>query len=93
MTIKLNQGERLDDLQRNGYRIIQNTDIFCFGTDAVLLSAFATVRQDDKVLDLGCGNGIIPILMKARNDQIPDCILRDWRYRILMLTWPVEVWN
>ena len=70
MTIKLNQGERLDDLQRNGYRIIQNTDIFCFGMDAVLLSAFATVRQDDKVLDLGCGNGIIPILMKARNDQI-----------------------
>ena len=70
MTIKLNQGERLDDLQRNGYRIIQNTDIFCFGMDAVLLSAFATVRQDDKVLDFGCGNGIIPILMKARNDQI-----------------------
>lgn len=69
MTIKLNQGERLDDLQRNGYQIIQNTEIFCFGMDAVLLSAFAVVREGDRVLDMGCGNGVIPLLMKARNNE------------------------
>lgn len=69
MTIKLNQGERLDDLQRNGYQIIQNTEIFCFGMDAVLLSAFAAVREGDRVLDMGCGNGVIPLLMKARNNE------------------------
>lgn len=61
------QTERIDDLQREGYRIIQNPDKFCFGMDAVLLSAFAKVDAGDKVLDMGCGNGIIPILLKARN--------------------------
>ncbi len=69
MTIKLNPDERLDDLQRAGYMLIQNTKIFCFGIDAVLLSAFAKVNQDEKVLDLGTGNGVIPILLKGRVSQ------------------------
>lgn len=58
--------ERLDDLQRNGCRIIQRPDLFCFGMDAVLLSAFARVKQGDRVLDLCSGNGVVPILMDAR---------------------------
>lgn len=66
MAIKLNEHERLDDLQRNGYRLIQNTEIFCFGMDAVLLSTFASARPTDHVLDLGTGNGVIPILMEAK---------------------------
>ena len=66
MTINLNPDERLDDLQRNGYKLIQNKKIFCFGMDAVLLCAFASVGEGDKVLDMGTGNGVIPILLKAR---------------------------
>ncbi len=66
MTIKLKENERLDELQRNGYRIIQNPEKFCFGMDAVLLSGFARAREGDKVLDLGTGTGIIPILMAAK---------------------------
>lgn len=66
MTIKLNADERLDDLQRCGYKLIQNTGIFCFGMDAVLLCAFANVKEGDRVLDLGTGNGVIPILLKGR---------------------------
>lgn len=66
MTINLNADERLDDLQRCGYKLIQNTGIFCFGMDAVLLCAFANVREGDRVLDLGTGNGVIPILLKGR---------------------------
>lgn len=62
----LKENERLDELQRNGYRIIQNPEKFCFGMDAVLLSGFAKARQGDKVLDLGTGTGIIPILMEAK---------------------------
>jgi tRNA1Val (adenine37-N6)-methyltransferase len=58
--------ERVDDLQRNGYRIIQNPDWFCFGMDAVLLSAFAVVRPGENVLDLCTGTGVIPILLEAR---------------------------
>lgn len=58
--------ERIDDLQRNGYKIIQNPGRFCFGMDAVLLSAFAKVKKGGEVLDLGTGTGVIPILMEAR---------------------------
>ncbi len=65
-TIELKEGERLDDLQRNGYQIIQDPDRFCFGMDAVLLSGFATGPDGGKVLDLGTGTGIIPILMAAK---------------------------
>lgn len=66
MTIKLNQNERLDELQRNGYHIIQNPGKFCFGMDAVLLTGFAHAREEDRLLDLGTGTGIIPILMEAK---------------------------
>lgn len=66
MIINLNEDERIDDLMRNNFKLIQNTKIFCFGMDAVLLCAFANVFQGEKVLDMGTGNGIIPILMLAR---------------------------
>lgn len=61
----LKENERLDELQRNGYKIIQNPEKFCFGMDAVLLSHFAKANPGAKVLDLGTGTGIIPILMEA----------------------------
>ncbi len=57
--------ERLDDLQLDGLKIIQNPDLFCFGIDAVLLSHFAKANPRDKVMDLCTGNGIIPLLMSA----------------------------
>ena len=66
MTIKLKDNERIDDLQRNGYQIIQNRDGFCFGMDAVLLSGFANVKPGEKAVDLGTGTGIIPILLEAK---------------------------
>ena len=64
-TIELKDSERLDDLQRNGLKIIQDPERFCFGMDAVLLSGFANAKEGDRVLDLGTGTGIIPILMSA----------------------------
>ncbi|EOS74175.1 MAG: tRNA1(Val) (adenine(37)-N6)-methyltransferase [Lachnospiraceae bacterium] len=64
--VLLKENERIDDLQRNHYRIIQDPGRFCFGMDAVLLSGFAKAKQGDRVLDLGTGTGIIPILMEAK---------------------------
>ena len=64
--ILLKENERIDDLQRNHYRIIQDPGRFCFGMDAVLLSGFARVGEGEKVLDLGTGTGIIPILLEAK---------------------------
>ncbi len=62
--------ERVDDLQLNGLKIIQNPDWFCFGTDAVLLSDYSknSIKKDAVVLDLCSGNGIIPILLSAKSD-------------------------
>lgn len=64
----LREGERLDELHRNGYFIIQDPQRFCFGMDAVLLSGFAQAKKGERVLDLGTGTGIIPILMEAKTD-------------------------
>lgn len=69
MTIELLDQERVDDLGRNGYRIIQHRKKFCFGVDAVLLAWFARVKEGDRVLDMGTGTGIIPILMQARAQE------------------------
>jgi len=68
MEPELRENERIDDLQRNGYRIIQNPEKFCFGMDAVLLCGFARVKKGAQVLDLGTGTGIIPILLEARTE-------------------------
>ena len=66
MNVEIKANERVDELGRNGYRIIQNPDRFCFGMDAVLLSDFAKVKEGDKVIDFCTGTGIIPILMEAK---------------------------
>lgn len=64
--IELLEHERIDELERNGYRIIQNEKKFCFGMDAVLLSGFASAESGEMVLDLGTGTGILPILLEAK---------------------------
>ena len=68
MNTNLKDEERLDDLQINGYEIIQHPGKFCFGMDAVLLSNFARVKKGEKAIDLGTGTGIIPILLTAKTE-------------------------
>jgi len=65
--MKLRENERIDELNIKGYQIIQRTDGFCFGMDAVLLSGFSKVNEGECHLDLGTGTGIIPILLEAKN--------------------------
>ncbi len=73
MNVELLPDERIDDLERNGYRIIQNKNGFCFGMDAVLLSGFAAEalsgKKEIKIIDFGTGTGIIPILLRAKTSS------------------------
>jgi len=63
--------ERIDDLQINNLKLIQNTEQFCFGVDAVLLTHFAATskgKSPHHIVDLCCGNGIIPVLLTAKTE-------------------------
>lgn len=63
---ELKAGERIDDLQCKGLRIIQHPRLFCFGIDAVLLANFARIKSQDVVVDLGTGSGVIPLLLAGK---------------------------
>ena len=84
----LHDGERLDDLQRNGYRIIQNPEKFCFGMDAVLLSSFAKLTKGQRVLDLGTGTGILPFCYVQKRRLL---LTKHWKFRKKVPIWHAEV--
>lgn len=67
--VQINEFERIDDLNLDGMRIIQNPDWFCFGVDAVLLAHFAAagIKKGANVLDMCSGNGIIPLLLSHKS--------------------------
>lgn len=65
--VDLKPDERVDDLDLKGLRIIQNSKWFCFGIDAVLLASFASIKKKDRVIDLGTGTGIIPLLVYGKH--------------------------
>lgn len=68
MNVEIKDYERVDDLHRNNYKIIQDPKRFCFGIDAVILSGFTEVKKGEKVMDLCTGTGIIPILLEAKTE-------------------------
>lgn len=79
----IKSGERLDDLQLNNLKLIQNPNWFCFGVDAVLLSDFASkaIKKNSCVVDFCSGNGVIPILLSAKTQaaffwglEIQECV-------------------
>ncbi len=68
--MELNEDERIDDLEINNLKIIQNKNWFCFGIDSVLLSDFAKeIHKGSNILDLGAGNGILELLLSAKVEK------------------------
>ena len=64
----LKENEKIEDLQCKGLKIIQNKKWFCFGMDAVLLTNYCDIKNNSKVVDLGTGTGIIPILLSGKRN-------------------------
>lgn len=60
--------ERIDDLQYKGLKLIQDTDGFCFGVDAVLLAHMAKSAPSARTIDLCSGNGIVALLLAGKTD-------------------------
>lgn len=88
MEALIHSNERLDDLCRKGYRLIQDPKLFCFGIDAVLLSDYAKVKRGERAVDLCTGNGVIPILLEAK---ITESITAGLSFSLSVQTWRKEV--
>ena len=59
---------RIDELGIDNLKIVQDDDYFCFGTDSALLANFAVSNsQNNIILDLCSGSGVIPIIFQAKN--------------------------
>ena len=50
------ENERIDDLEINDLRLIQNAEGYCFTSDSVLLANLVKARKTDKILDVGAGS-------------------------------------
>lgn len=74
---RLRPGERLDDLIRDGMRIIQRPDEFCYSLDSILLAQFASLKRNETVWDLGTGTGVIPLLLTSRGAARVEAVERN----------------
>ncbi|MTI65956.1 MAG: tRNA1(Val) (adenine(37)-N6)-methyltransferase [Firmicutes bacterium] len=68
IVVKLKENERIDDLGIKDLKIIQNTDGFCFGMDAVLLANYCDIKKSSNVIDLGTGTAVIPLILWGKKD-------------------------
>lgn len=92
------------DILRNGYKILQDSERFQFGIDAVLLADFASkaLKGKENVIDLGTGTGIIPLLCRRKSKGSPEqpigmpgrkLILPGWKFKRLLRIWRLGAWR
>ena len=83
--MELKVDERIDDLELNNLKIIQNKNWLCYGVDSVLLSDFAKeIHTESNILDLGSGNGILELLLsaKVKNSKITGIEVQEEIYEM-----------
>lgn len=64
--MNLNQNERIDDLQFENLKIIQDKTKYCFTSDSAILANFVKTRKSDSVCEIGTGTGVISILLSKK---------------------------
>jgi tRNA1Val (adenine37-N6)-methyltransferase len=62
--------ETLDTLFRGELVVIQKRKGYRFSLDALLLAHFASVRAEEKIIDLGTGNGVIPLILSHLHPSV-----------------------
>ncbi len=62
----LEEGERLEDLQCNGLKIIQNKNLYTFTCDSTILANFISIKRNEVGLEIGTGCGVISILLYGK---------------------------
>lgn len=68
MKVKLENDERLEDLQCAGLKIIQNKNFYTFTSDSVVLANFIKLKKTDKCVEIGTGCGVISVLLSAKTE-------------------------
>lgn len=67
--IVLGEYEVLEDMMMDGLKIVQDTRLYRFTSDSVLLSRFAKAKKGDNVADFCAGSGIVAFHFYALNKQ------------------------
>lgn len=78
MMVKANKREiRCDSIGFSDLKLKQRPGDFCYGIDAVLLADFAAkgggrkrapAQKNKQIIDLGCGTGIVPLILSHKTD-------------------------
>lgn len=73
MNVRIDVNERIEDLQCQGLKIIQNKEYYTFTSDSVILANFIKMKKGDKCAEIGTGCAVIPVLLSAKTDFEKIC--------------------
>ena len=66
MEVEILKDERVEDLDCQGLKIIQNKNFYTFTSDSVILANFIKLNKNDECVEIGTGCGVISILLSAK---------------------------
>ena len=83
--VQLEENERLEDLQFEGLKIIQNSELYAFTSDSVVLANFLKIKPSESAVEIGSGSGVISILAtkKTKAKKIIAFELQEQMFNLL----------
>lgn len=78
--------ERIEDLLIGNYRIIQDTALYRFTSDAVLLARFLSAKRGERVADFCAGSGVVGLHFYAENRGVEHVTLFEMQSRLAELS-------